>query len=274
MVLVRSCSVFLLLSLTTTPPPSPRPLPRRRAKSQTPQRFGTKYRSEQRARRREEARANELQRDVQSARRKNTELQQRLDALEKRHEQVATERDALRRSVREAGQQRADADHRATRATSSNSALRQDLRNARGTLHDLEERRSTLARSLAAAHGQVESLKQQLAALPSGPEAGWQWLRAEDDRIQVNRLVDAGADRLRADEEWRVHRKIKKAFLEAYPDYQRPRPPKLLPKSPLRLVLLGGSAEVGQSCCLVELAGTRILVDCGIKPSESRGLTS
>jgi Cft2 family RNA processing exonuclease len=126
-----------------------------------------------------------------------------------------------------------------------------------------------LARQLAAERRQAENAKLKLGSLPRGVEAVWEFIRMEENRIELARIISSGGSKVRADEEWTLHKKLSRAFLDAYPEYRQPRPIKIRAKAPLRLVALGGSSEVGRSCYLLELGSHRIVVDCGIKPNNS-----
>lgn len=157
----------------------------------------------------------------------------------------------------------------AEKAARVNADLRRDLRQRQHAQRDLEVERSDLARKLAVERHQVERLKLKLDNVPRGLEAAWDFIRAEEERIKADRMILSGGAKTRAEQEWTAHRKLEKAFLDAYPVYRQPRPVKIRPKTSLRLVTLGGSGEVGRSCYLLELGKNRILVDCGIKPSGS-----
>lgn len=151
------------------------------------------------------------------------------------------------------------------KATRVNADLRRDFRFAQQARRELEAERSDLALQLASAKRDSEHLKLKLAAVPIGADGLRVFLREEEQRIRQDQVIRFGGDKSRADEEWAAYRKLEKAFLDAYPSYRQPRPAKLIAKSSLRLVTLGGSAEVGRSCYLLELGKHRILVDCGIK---------
>jgi Cft2 family RNA processing exonuclease len=151
------------------------------------------------------------------------------------------------------------------KATRVNAELRRDFRQTQQARRELEAERSDLALQLASAKRDSEHLKLKLGSPPRGAEAVRGFLREEEARIRQDQVIRFGGDRTRADEEWAAYRKLEKAFLDAYPTYRKPRPAKLIEKSSLRLITLGGSAEVGRSCYLLELGKNRILVDCGIK---------
>src|SRR5205807_2578473 len=173
--------------------------------------------------------------------------------------------------------QEADAAHQATlhdadKASKVNVDLRRELRRLQEAQRAIELERSDLAGQLAALRRDHEHLKLQLASIPRGLDAIMEVLRAEEDRIQNDRTIKSGGAKQHADEEWTAYRKLEKAFLDAHPEYRTPPPVKIRPKVPLRLVALGGSGEVGRSCYLLELGKHRILVDCGIKPSECEDL--
>ena len=157
-------------------------------------------------------------------------------------------------------------------ATKQAEELRRDLRTSRKGYADLDLGRSDLVRQLAEERRRIENLKLRLAAIPTGKDAVRDFLRAEEDRIDTDRTIHSGGAKLRADAEWAAHRKLEKAFFDAYPEYRQPPPVNLRLRNTLRLVTLGGSSEVGRSCYLLELGKHRILVDCGIKPGDSGDL--
>lgn len=163
-------------------------------------------------------------------------------------------------------------EHDAERAARVKDNLRRDLRQLQNSQRELEVGRSNLARQLATSRQEIEHLKLKLDAVPQGSDAVMEFLRLEDGRIGTDRTINSGGARERADEEWRLYRKLKNAFLEFRPQYREPPPVRIRPKSSLRLLALGGSGEVGRSCYLLELGKHRILVDCGIKPSEREDL--
>jgi hypothetical protein len=98
------------------------------------------------------------------------------------------------------------------------------------------------------------------------------FLRAEEERIQTDKTISAGGAKQRAEQQWLAYRNLEKAFLKFRPEYIQPPPVRIRPKNSLRMSLLGGSGEVGGSCHLLELGKHRILVDCGIKPSDEQDL--
>ena len=160
----------------------------------------------------------------------------------------------------------------AERATKVNSALRKELRDLQHEHAELEVGRSDLAHQLPVERRRIEHLKLELAAVPRGLDAVMEFLRDEEKRIKTDRMISSGGAKVRAEQEWASHRKLETAFLDSYPRYRLPPPVKIREKKSLRLLALGGSAEVGRSCYLLELGKHRILVDCGIKASGSEDL--
>ena len=153
-----------------------------------------------------------------------------------------------------------------------NADLLQDRRRLQEEIRRKEQERSRLASRLANENTRVKRLEQEAAARPRGPDAVWRFLRGERERIQADRTGRRTA-RTRAEGEWAAHRRLEEAFLDAYPRYRRRRAVSIRrPMAPLRLSALGGSAEIGRSCYLLELGDRRILVDCGIRASASRDL--
>jgi Cft2 family RNA processing exonuclease len=224
----------------------------------------------------------ELNRERQNARKAQEQLRNKESALarakqelkdpQKRYQAVVDERDALQNQLRETRAALADLQRDAEKASRTNDGLRRDLRRLQNDLRSLGVERSELARKLADQARHIRHLSLELDSLPRGVDAAWAFMREEKNRIQTDRRILSGGDKARADAEWAAHRKLKRAFLEAYPQYRPPRPVKIARKSPLRFIALGGSDEVGRSCYLLELDQYRILVDCGVKPSESEDL--
>lgn len=197
-------------------------------------------------------------RDLESVRKNFREACEEIDRLEKLLDETEAALQALQR------------DGEKTAKVSVN--LRQDLRRLQQIQRELEAGRGELARTLAAARHRIEHLKADLEVLPRGVQAAWEFLHSEEDRIQQDRIILSGGAKKVAEQAWANHRKLEKAFLEAYPVYRQPRPRRIRQKTPLRFVALGGSGEVGRSSYLVELGKRRILIDCGIRPSGSQDL--
>jgi len=153
-----------------------------------------------------------------------------------------------------------------------NADLLRDRRRLQEEIRRKERERSRLASRLANENTRVKRLEQEAAARPRGPDAVWRFLRRERERIQEERK-GRGTARTRAEGEAAAHRRLEEAFLDAYPRFRRRRAVAVRrPKAPLRLSALGGSAEIGRSCYLLELGDRRILVDCGIRAGASRDL--
>lgn len=195
-----------------------------------------------------------------------------LEEAQRKYRETAEELDRLQERLRDTEEARQTIERDAERAARVNADLRRDLRIGRDTQRELGVERSDLARQLAVDRRELEHLRLRLNSLPSGAAAVWEFLQAEEERIRTDQTIRSGGAKARADEEWAAHRKLEKTFLDAYPKYREPPPVKIRPKTSLRLVALGGSAEVGRSCYLLELGEHRILVDCGIKPSGSEDL--
>jgi Cft2 family RNA processing exonuclease len=226
--------------------------------------------------------ARELTRVKRAAERTTQELQLKIRELQKtKGELEDTQRkyyaSAAKLESVETGLKNMDAayrtlEHDAERAARANTNLRRDIRQLQDAQRELEVGRSDLARQIAASRREVEHLKLKIDAMPRGSNAVMEFLHAEQDRIQTSRTISSGGTRERADQEWQLYRKLKNAFLDLYPQYREPPPVRIRPKSSLRLLAFGGSGEVGRSCYLLELGKHRILVDCGIKPSEREDL--
>ena len=198
-------------------------------------------------------------------------LRREYQAEKKEHLKAVEDLERVREQMRQAGAARSSLERGLERAEKS----REDVQREHGRLHrekrELASERSDLARQLQTKELRVKELESEIGRLPRGDEAVQQFLREEEERIKQDRLILSGSPKARADEEWRLHRKLKSAFLEAYPRFRAAAPKKLPRKSSLRFHALGGSAEIGRSCYLLELGDHRILVDCGIKPGGSSG---
>jgi Cft2 family RNA processing exonuclease len=154
------------------------------------------------------------------------------------------------------------------RASLTSDRLRRDLREQQKAIANLEAARAEFALQLATERRTVANLQLTLAAVPTGSDAVHSFLRDEGHRLEIARTIAAGGDRVRADQDWTSYRKWNHAFLDAYPRYRQPPPVKSRAKTASRFIALGGAAEVGRSCYLLELGKHRIMVDCGIKPSS------
>ncbi len=213
--------------------------------------------------------AEEAKHDLQVKERALKKSSRDLEEAQRKHRQAAEELDHLQKRFRETYAELQDSKDNAEKATRVNADLRRDLRGLQKAQRDLQVERSELARNLGVERRHVERLKLEKTSVPRGADAVSNFLDAEEDRIRTDQTISSGGAKKRADQEWTVHRKLERAFLDAYPRYREPPPPKIRPKTSLRFVALGGSGEVGRSCYLLELGNHRILVDCGIKPSGS-----
>jgi Cft2 family RNA processing exonuclease len=143
----------------------------------------------------------------------------------------------------------------------------------------LEEDNTQLA---AARDRAYEQLKEKNAKLlersveleeAQGASGVWDFLRQERSRIGDEKTIGSGEDRTRAEEAWTKHRVLEQKFLAAYPQFDRQgKPASQKPRSPVHFKALGGHDEVGQSCYFFEFGSQRLLVDCGIKPSDREDL--
>lgn len=229
-------------------------------------------RSVGRARKQAKRTAEQAVHDLQLKERALARSKRDLEDTQRRYRETAEELGRLQVRLRDTDAALRNSERDAEKAVKVNADLRRDLHTMRDMQRELEVQRSDLARQLAAERREIEHLKVQLASLPRGADAVWNFLRAEEERIKGDRMILSGGAKIRADQEWTTHRKLETAFLEAYPQYRQPPPVKIRRKTQARLVALGGSAEVGRSCYLLELGKHRILVDCGIKPSGREDL--
>ena len=216
--------------------------------------------------------AQKAERDVGVKERALQKLRKELEDLQPKYAAAVKDLAALQERLRDTDIAFQILRRDAERTTKANAALRNDLREMQQSRQQLELQRSDLARQIARDRRDVELLRLQLDTSPEGADATWKFIQEEEERIRTHRMTTSGGDKQRADVEWSAHRKLEKAFLEAYPKYIHPPPARIRRKAPLRLVALGGSEEIGRSCYLLELGSHRILVDCGIKPSVAEEL--
>jgi len=228
----------------------------------------TRVRDLDRARKQAERAADEAKKALKPKDEGLRQLMRNLQDVQQKYQQTTEELSQFQERLRETEATLQSREREAEKTTRIREELRRELRAIRDSQRDLEVQRSGLAQQLAAARGEVKHLKLR----PSGADAVWEFLGAERERIDQSRLILSGGDKRRADQEQTIHNKLEEAFLSAYQAYRQPQRIKLLPKAPLRLVALGGSGEVGRSCYLLELGKHRLLVDCGIKPGDSRDL--
>ena len=226
----------------------------------------SKYRATLRDRDRAVQASKQLANDLQLKDRTLQKARRDLDAMQSTYAQATEELGRLQRRQHDTDLAYRDAKRDGEKATKTAGALRRDLRERQEAVGKLEAARAELALQLATDRRSIEHLKFKLAAVPKGPDAVHLFLRDEEERLEIERRIAAGGDRVRADHDWNLHRKLKGAFLEAYPRYRQPPPVRVRAKTAARLITLGGAAEVGRSCYLVELGKHRIMVDCGIKP--------
>jgi Cft2 family RNA processing exonuclease len=227
----------------------------------------SKYRAALRDRDRAVQTSNQIAHKLQVTDRALQKARHDLGEVQEKYKHATEDIDHVQRQVRDTDLAYRNAKRDGEKATATAGALRRDLREQQNAIGELEAARADLAVQLATDRRSIERLKFELAAVPKGPDAVHGFLRDEEQRLDVVRRIAAGGDRARADQDWTLHRKLKSAFLDAYPGYRQPAPVKVRAKTAARFIALGGAGEVGRSCYLVELGKHRIMVDCGIKPS-------
>jgi len=213
-----------------------------------------------------------LARDLQLKDRHLESARRELQDVQGKYKKATDQVDVLNQQLRDTDQAYTNAKRDGEKVTKVVGALRRDLHEQQKTIGEFEAARAELALQLAAERRRIEQLKLELATVPKGSGAVNTFLYEEEERLEIARTITAGGDRIRADHDWTLLRKLKVAFLEAYPGYRQPRPVKVRTKTAARFVALGGAAEIGRSCYLVELGKHRIMVDCGIKPCASEDL--
>lgn len=174
---------------------------------------------------------------------------------------------ATKEEVLENGIARQNAERKVARLEKRLAALQHDVHEAEQELAELQLQRSELAQQIARDRRFAEQYRLEHK---TGAPAVWAFLENEHERLRTEQLITSGGARARVDDEWTAFRKLRDAFLQAHPEYIPSAPMKAAVKSPLRFTAFGGSAEVGRSAYLVELGKRRILIDCGIKPGDSR----
>jgi Cft2 family RNA processing exonuclease len=178
---------------------------------------------------------------------------------------LRAEIEALQRDMRVTNAKAEIAERDRTRAASTSEQLRAERDAAAGERAELELARSRLAGGLAQKNRQLELLRTKLAAIPTGAEAVHMFLSEEDARIDQELQIAQGGDRRRADAEHAAHRRLERAFLDAFPEFVQARPAAVVRRADLSIEPLGGADEVGRSAYLIRVDDRTVLVDCGIK---------
>ena len=166
--------------------------------------------------------------------------------------------------------------HRQTRsalatAERQRDSLQHQLADALDEMRIGEEQKLSLSSKLDAARSTVTELEALLAALPRAEEQVLAYLNDERRRVDEDLLLLQGGDALEAARRKSQLRKLRDAYLEYKPEFIAPRPALAVPPRPLRYYALGGGVEVGASAYAIELAGKRLLVDCGIRVGKGLG---
>jgi Cft2 family RNA processing exonuclease len=216
--------------------------------------------------------ADDLSRRLRAGERAYQKVKPELDAEKQKNVHALEQIEVLEEQALEAGRDLRLREGDLARATEINDQLRDDLHCQQEELRKLEDERGDLASKVASLRRTVENTQRELGSVPTGSIAVLDFLDAETARIQDDLLILSGGANLRAKQEWTTHRNLQRAFFDAYPSLREPPPIKIRPKTPLRLVALGGSSEIGRSCYLIELGDSRILVDCGLKPKSPQDL--
>ena len=232
----------------------------------------------QRAKKAQQA-ADEANGALQTRDEKISVLKQELDDARRGFREATSKAEVLEARISVLGRELDDAlgtydsvERDANKLARINADLHNEVRRSQQSQHELEVQRAELAGESAALRRQLEQLKLEVASAPQGPDAVWNFVQDREKRLDEDELITAGGDRERVKDEWPKLRQLKKAFLAAYPSYSEPRPRLLLPRAPLCFTALGGSAEIGRSCYLLDVGNHRLLVDCGIKPNGKEDL--
>ncbi|MHB8484624.1 MAG: hypothetical protein ACYDCM_02670 [Candidatus Acidiferrales bacterium] len=210
------------------------------------------FRLQFRAARRELNRAvqtsEQLQHDLQLKKSALEMVHRDLEDSEKKYKQAIDDVNRLRFQLRETDLAYKEAKRGGEKATNTANTLRRDLREQQKAIEEMEASRADLALRLAVEGQTIKRLKLELASVPRGSNAVNVFLREEEERLEIARTIASGGDRARADQAWTFHRKLKSAFLEAYPQYRQAAPIKARAKTVARLfyfawVHLGGNPE-------------------------------
>ena len=177
----------------------------------------------------------------------------RLTKTEQKLRQRTEENEGLTKAEARARRQRDAADEEL-------AVARRDLATSIERESKLMTERSELNKQLEAAEGRVHELE--------GPGGFWTYVVTTESALEDDVIRLQGADGLRAKDKLAALRKLKRTLVETYPEFQAPRPvtaPIVIHRGRLSYRGLGGAEGIGASAYLIELAGHKILVDCGIK---------
>jgi len=178
------------------------------------------------------------------------------------------------RSVRDLTEQVERLQKAAARAERQRAAAQEELTVARESLRAATEREAVLAAKWSDSIKALEDLENRIQQIATGANGVWAFLRSEDERVETDLLRLQGRPRQNAQEQHSLLKKFERAFLDYQPAFQPPRPvaaPALIRRGPLRYRGLGGAESIGASAYLLEIAGKRLLVDCGIRVGEELG---
>lgn len=217
-------------------------------------------------------------RDLKRDRRKQTEAlsraQSRIETLrqERSEAQAALEQkeaDAakLTQDLRTARAELELANRELRSAAKAALSAREGAAEANAARKEIEHARGRAVRELSLRRREIEKLREQIAAIPSGKAAVHAFLEEEETRIDTDLSIVQGRDRERAEAEHALREKLEDAFRASYPEFVPPRPVLRAEPASLRLTALGGADEVGRSAYLLEIGDYSLLVDCGIKIS-------
>lgn len=211
------------------------------------------------------SRIRQLERDAQAALTTADEARRLMEEATQARNLERAEREEVEKSLRITAE---DVD----RLGKQSDKARRRIKDLQDLVADLQlqlstatKRESTMTSELASVRRDVEQLQQRLASLPRPEEAVHQFICTQEKEINLDRAIKQGGERKAAEERHAKLMKLERAFLDFCPEFRAPRPPPLIRQGPLRYWGLGGADEVGASAYLIEIAGRRILVDCGIR---------
>lgn len=180
---------------------------------------------------------------------------------------VTDERNALRDTVDDLTSRLYNETRKVEKLSAVKDAMRKDVQRLQREVWRLETAAGESATQMAHDSRRIATLETKLDAL-KGSLSMWNFIKSEEKEIDTAILISQGGPKVEAKERLSKNHKLEKAFLEAYPEYVRPRPAVLRAKRPITFSALGGLAEIGRSCYVLGVGKYRVVVDCGIKPSS------
>ncbi len=222
---------------------------------------------------------------LRDARRESRRLTEQLKIVNEERERLALDAAqyaptlATLREDLEVTKQARDAQRRAYGGASSQLAaerrhsqlLQERLDELRKEVQVAEEQRLVLSTRLNDTLLRMRQLEGRMQSQRSPEEQVMAYLDAERRRLDGDLLRLQGGDAAEAARQKALLKKVRTAYLDYRPQFTAPRPPPTRPRRPLHFLALGGADEIGASAYVVELAGHRVLIDCGIRVGRGLG---